>query len=235
MSHQVLARSVVRSATITIQRLSHKDPQQDDQVPISMPTKSVPLIVGQSELVPDKPLLCFDPLDYSGFPDDIENPSQGTQHAIPTLDRVTKGTRLSVYWPEDDKYYPGIVSSKSKNGMVKISYDDGNIEELNLSKEVFQVLPPADTSNPPKSTIDLDTDPCTDDSARWKIVRILGHKQLSPHKTEFQVKWDSDEVSWLPLSIVKRSDTKLFHDYALTAHGPWAIHHRTQHKRSHVD
>jgi len=89
----------------------------------------------------DDDLLCFDPLDHSGFPDDIENPSQGTQHAIPTLDRVTKGTRLSVYWPDDDNYYPGIVSSKSKNGMVKISYDDGDFEELDLSKEVFQVLP----------------------------------------------------------------------------------------------
>ena len=175
-------------------------------------------------------MLYFDPLDHSGFPDDIENPSQGTQHAIPTLDRVTKSTRLSVCWPDDDKYYPGIVSSKSKNSMVEISYDDGDFEELDLSKEVFQVLPPADTSNSPTLTIDLDTDPCTDDLARWMIVRILGHKQLSHHKTEFQVKWDCNEVSRLPLSIVKRSDPTLLHDYALTAHGPWADHHRTQHR-----
>ena len=63
------------------------------------------------------------------------------------------------------------------------------------------------------------------------MVKILRDKQVRPHKTELQVQWDSGEISWLPLSIVKRADPHLFNEYALTAHGHWANHYRSQRRQ----
>ena len=64
--------------------------------------------------------------------------------------------------------------------------------------------------------------PNTDDSSRWKMIRILDHKEISAHKTELNVERDTGETTWLPLSIVKQSEPKLFEEYALISHGPWA-------------
>jgi len=157
----------------------------------------------------------------------IDNPTPTTD-----LSTIQIGTKLSVYWPDDDKFNQGTITSITPSGLYHVSYDDGDFEELDLHKEKFVITPP---STPPISEnrpdMDIDTTPDTDDSIRWKTVKILGDKQVRPHKTELQVQWDSGEVTWLPLSIVKRADPQLFIDYALTAHGSWANHFRSQRRQ----
>ena len=38
-----------------------------------------------------------------------------------------------------------------------------------------------------------------DGSSNWKIDSILNHRDISPLKTELQIKWDSGETTWVPL------------------------------------
>ena len=224
-SQQLLARSVIRLATTTNERA-------DTSAAVSFPTSN-PLLVGHAELTPNADMIVFDPLDHTGYDDNnttmlpIDNPT-------PTVDLSTIqiGTKLSVYWPDDDKFYQGTITSITPSGLYHVSYDDGDLEELDLHKERFILTP---SSTPPipdnRPDMDIDTTPDTDESTRWKMVKILSDKQVRPHKTELQVQWDSGEISWLPLSIVKRADPHLFNDYALTAHGHWANHFRSRRRQ----
>eukprot|EP00854_Cymbomonas_tetramitiformis_P007918 gene7918-9405_t len=54
------------------------------------------------------------------------------------------GRRLKVYWKLDDAWYSGMIHSlNEKTGKHKIVYDDGETENLKLSKEVFCLQPEA--------------------------------------------------------------------------------------------
>eukprot|EP00854_Cymbomonas_tetramitiformis_P011610 gene11610-biopygen11918 len=46
------------------------------------------------------------------------------------------GTRLELYWPLDEAWYPGIVADISAMGKHHIEYDDGDNEWLLLSEEL---------------------------------------------------------------------------------------------------
>ena len=86
------------------------------------------------------------------------------------------------------------------------------------------------------SPVELDhlqdaTLPDTDDTSRWKMSAILTHKEVGPHRTELEVQWDTGEISWLPLSVVKRAEPLLFGEYALKSHGPWANHYRKKRRQ----
>jgi len=73
---------------------------------------------------------------------------------------------------------------------INVTYDDGDFEELDLTQETFDVLAtPLPTASVPPNPIpmDLDTTPNTDDSDRWKMVKILGDRQVTPHKHELQI------------------------------------------------
>ncbi|KAK3274604.1 hypothetical protein CYMTET_17218 [Cymbomonas tetramitiformis] len=54
--------------------------------------------------------------------------------------KVTVGTRLAVYWKDDDKFYPGVVKNFNEDGAALVVYDDGDEETLNLSEEKFNIL-----------------------------------------------------------------------------------------------
>ncbi|KAL7541323.1 hypothetical protein ACHAWF_006908 [Thalassiosira exigua] len=64
------------------------------------------------------------------------------------------GTRVEVYWPDDDVYYPGSVTARPGGSHHEILYDDGESEVVDLSTEKFRVLEPpggAASSPPPSS------------------------------------------------------------------------------------
>ena len=187
ITHQVLARSVVRSKAVQNKRLEANVSRDHDHTV----TPPVPLLVGHQELFPNTHPVEFDPLDYSGYPDIHHNVSTDIQSTIPAnppVSQVQQGSRLSIYWPDDDASYPGTVTGITNAGLVQVSYDDGDFEELDLNKETFQLLPPLTNTSDTTTTSrpsDLLINPETDDCTRWKITRILGHKQLDPHKTDF--------------------------------------------------
>lgn len=57
---------------------------------------------------------------------------------------VQVGTSLSIYWPDDDCYYDGKVTAKNSqrdsSSSVKIIYEDGEVETVDLAKEKFKIL-----------------------------------------------------------------------------------------------
>ncbi|MED6115307.1 hypothetical protein PIB30_089216 [Stylosanthes scabra] len=55
------------------------------------------------------------------------------------------GTRVKVWWPEDEMYYEGVIDSYDRSKKKhKVSYDDGDKEILNLKKERWEILDDAD-------------------------------------------------------------------------------------------
>jgi len=108
-SQQVLAGSVVRLAT-TINERANTTPS----------VSSPPLLVGHSELTPTEPIIVFDPLDHTGY-GDFDTPSSPVAHPTPSpnLPDIRLGTRISVFWPNDDQYYPGTITSITKDGIYQ--------------------------------------------------------------------------------------------------------------------
>ena len=66
------------------------------------------------------------------------------QHKL--LSRVTVGTKLAVYWPDDDEYYPcAIRTHRRRRGpdpghLYELHYDDGEVETVDLAKEKFRII-----------------------------------------------------------------------------------------------
>lgn len=60
------------------------------------------------------------------------------------LSRITVGSKILVYWPDDDEYYPGVVAShhptRVKPHLYKINYEDGDVEKIDLAKERFRIV-----------------------------------------------------------------------------------------------
>ena len=52
------------------------------------------------------------------------------------------GDRIEVYWPDDEKYCPGVISSYSEeNELHEVLYDDEEVEQLNMRKEYWRFIP----------------------------------------------------------------------------------------------
>lgn len=46
-----------------------------------------------------------------------------------------------MYWPLDNKFYPGSISKYEENtNKHKIAYDEGQTENLNMKKETWRIL-----------------------------------------------------------------------------------------------
>ncbi|KAK3243467.1 hypothetical protein CYMTET_46881 [Cymbomonas tetramitiformis] len=57
-----------------------------------------------------------------------------------TASKVTVGTRIEVFWEDDDCFYPGVVKEFNEDGKAHVLYDDGDEETLDLSKENFKII-----------------------------------------------------------------------------------------------
>lgn len=49
------------------------------------------------------------------------------------------GDRLGFYWPIDNAFYHGVVTSISDGGQHVIPYDDGDLETLDLASEAWRL------------------------------------------------------------------------------------------------
>ena len=56
--------------------------------------------------------------------------------------QVSIGSRVEVYWPDDKTYYPASVTGQRNVGksVFTLSYDDGEVERVDLSTEKFRIL-----------------------------------------------------------------------------------------------
>ncbi|KAJ0247951.1 hypothetical protein HA466_0163340 [Hirschfeldia incana] len=77
------------------------------------------------------------------------------------------GKRVKVWWPLDKKFYDGVIKSyDSREKMHKVSYSDGDSEELNLKNERWEII------SEEKEDIDLpDSTPLSDILRRHKAKK----------------------------------------------------------------
>eukprot|EP00854_Cymbomonas_tetramitiformis_P002121 gene2120-biopygen2021 len=54
-----------------------------------------------------------------------------------------KGCKVKVYWQLDDAWYTGTVDDTGSDGRTHIAYEDGDEERLDMTKELFEVVPAA--------------------------------------------------------------------------------------------
>eukprot|EP00854_Cymbomonas_tetramitiformis_P005396 gene5396-biopygen5401 len=57
-----------------------------------------------------------------------------------TASVVTVGSKIEVFWEDDDCFYPGVVTEFNEDGKAHVLYDDGDEETLDLSKENFKII-----------------------------------------------------------------------------------------------
>ncbi|KAK3260584.1 hypothetical protein CYMTET_30464 [Cymbomonas tetramitiformis] len=57
-----------------------------------------------------------------------------------TASKVTVGTKIEVFWKDDDCFYPGVVKEFNEDGKAHVLYDDGDEETLDLSEENFKII-----------------------------------------------------------------------------------------------
>ncbi|KAL7555233.1 hypothetical protein ACHAWF_018888 [Thalassiosira exigua] len=113
---------------------------EDGGVDEEGPSSSVP-----AEALPsDEPIEDDGPASRDGDERRAPEPAVVVAADPARLSRVAPGVRVSVRWPDDDAYYPGIVGASSPGAgaphLYRIDYDDGEFEELDLSKERFRIL-----------------------------------------------------------------------------------------------
>ncbi|KAK3244183.1 hypothetical protein CYMTET_46196 [Cymbomonas tetramitiformis] len=56
---------------------------------------------------------------------------------------LVQGSRVRVQWPIDDAWHHGTVGETGADGLTHVVYDDGDKEDLDMSKEKFEVVPAA--------------------------------------------------------------------------------------------
>jgi hypothetical protein len=53
--------------------------------------------------------------------------------------KLPVGTRLLVFWPLEKDYHPCVIKEHMSNGNVKLLYDDGDKDTLDLEKEEWKL------------------------------------------------------------------------------------------------
>lgn len=66
-------------------------------------------------------------------------PSAASPHATGKAPGVSE--RIEIWWSGDRAYYPGVVSSANSDGTHKVTYDDGEIESVDLRLEAWRHVP----------------------------------------------------------------------------------------------
>ena len=65
------------------------------------------------------------------------------------LSQITVGTKIAIFWPDDNEYYPCMVHAHCpRDGMLgkdeqhryTLHYEDGEIETLHLTNERFRII-----------------------------------------------------------------------------------------------
>ncbi|KAK3240700.1 hypothetical protein CYMTET_49479 [Cymbomonas tetramitiformis] len=63
--------------------------------------------------------------------------------AFSWLGELVAGCKVKAYWSEDDAWYTGTVGDTGPDGLTHSAYKDGDKEDLDMSKEKYEVVPAA--------------------------------------------------------------------------------------------
>ncbi|KAK3266141.1 hypothetical protein CYMTET_25214 [Cymbomonas tetramitiformis] len=59
------------------------------------------------------------------------------------VDSLAYSWLVEVNWPIDNAWYPGKVGDTDEHSMTRVTYDDGDVEILDMHTEQYRVIPPA--------------------------------------------------------------------------------------------
>ncbi len=100
--------------------------------------------------------------------------SETDYHEIGETLTLNVGDKIEVYWPDDDKYYPGTVLSYcEQSGKHSIHYHDGDKETLDIGNELWRAL----KANP-ATIADLFS---TNKEALETYFKLFAHKEFMLH------------------------------------------------------
>ena len=89
------------------------------------------------------------------------------------------GAAIEVYWPLEEEFFPGTVSAYDAfNKIHTVSYNDGDVEELDMSKEDWRYTSTALEAN------NIEVSPCSELSRTEKesvemFYKVFEHKEFS--------------------------------------------------------
>ena len=125
---------------------------------------------------------------------------------------VRKGDHISVYWSDDDQFYPGTIQTCHRNGEFTVLYDDGDRERLNLSEEQWKFTSTADASTACVSSHAMSAN----DIGQEELLRMkkyFGNKPFLKHQAQgfeqFSLvnSYRDEEATFLKtVSVVPRSE-----------------------------
>ena len=82
----------------------------------------------------------------------------------------------------------GVIRNRTENGDYRVEYPSGK-QDIYTYTELINVLNKADD----------------DREERWMFDEIAGHRKVGNH-IELLIQWDTREMTWEPLSNIKRDD-----------------------------
>ena len=113
---------------------------------------------------------------------------------------IVEGSRVAVYWPEDDKYYKGFVRKQRSNGDLFVLYDDNDTEWVSPKESKIKQLEEQhivrETGNPPS---DLQRKRV---SVYWPREEEYYEGVVAKQKSngDFFVEYDDGDSEWLCLN-----------------------------------
>lgn len=91
------------------------------------------------------------------------------------------GDSISVLWPLDDQFYDGIVHSQDPDGNVKIHYQDGDVENLDLTNETWKYTETSTANSAQPTVMSVETQ---EPEVLNDMLQHFGNKQFMLHQAQ---------------------------------------------------
>lgn len=109
----------------------------------------------------------------SGDDDDDISDFSSPQHT-PSI-----GDRIEVYWPLDDKFYPGEVRKITRGGKYTVVYDDNEKEKIDIDKERWRFAAPLTAASSIPMTLKS-----SEQELLQSMMKVLGQRPFLLHHAQ---------------------------------------------------
>lgn len=129
--------------------------------------------------------------------------------------KIKVGTRVAVFWPDDNRYYKGVVSRKQPEATWRpffLEYDDGEEEWIDFRQHKFKILPVVADEERAVSSAGKADYPCSDPSKVWIGTRLsvwwpreeeyfeCTVTRYRDHKRSFYLEYEDGDREWIDLA-----------------------------------
>ncbi|GAX27289.1 hypothetical protein FisN_23Lh144 [Fistulifera solaris] len=131
------------------------------------------------------------------------------------LAEIKVGIRVAVWWPDDRRYYEGVVSKKQPEASWRpfyLEYDDGEAEWIDFRQHKFKILRVDDEEKTAGPSTGKAADPCSDPSKVWIGTRLsvwwpqeeeyfdCTVTRYRDHKRPFYLEYEDGDREWIDLT-----------------------------------